>query len=163
MNITLGERTAETVAIYFDKAQHPAIRRMLPQKARTVEEALADYERTLQAGASSYGRTICADGRYVGDVWCFAIDLADTPSAMLSYCIFEQDIWGFGAATEAVRLFLEAVQAKFDLSSMGAFTYADNAASIRVLEKNGFTLQETFEENGRSSCYYERRLQSKGG
>ena len=41
MKIGLGERTAQTVAIYFARAQQDIIQRDLPQKARTLEEALA--------------------------------------------------------------------------------------------------------------------------
>ena len=41
--IALGERTEETVRIYFEKAKQPEIKAMLPQKDQTVEEALADY------------------------------------------------------------------------------------------------------------------------
>ena len=38
-------------------------------------------------------------------------------------------------------------------NSLGAFTFASNIASIRVLEKNGFTRREEFEEDGILSCY----------
>ena len=158
MNIMLCPRTEETVTVYFEKAQHPAIRRTLLQKARTVEEAIADFAKTQLPGATSYGRTVYTDGRYVGDVWIYAIDPADTPTAMLSYCIFEKDVWGKGVATEAVRLFLEEVQPKYELRTVGAFTYAENAASIRVLEKNGFTLEDEFTEDGIASRYYQRRI-----
>lgn len=158
MNIILHARTAETVTVYFERAQHPPICRTLPQKARTVEEALADFAKTQLPGATSYGRTVYTDGRYVGDAWIYAIDPADTPTAMLSYCIFEQDVWGKGVATEAVRMLLEEVQPKYELTTVGAFTYAENVASIRVLEKNGFTLEEAFSEDGIASCYYQRRL-----
>ncbi len=158
MIISLHDRTAETVATYFVKAQHPEIRRMLPQKAKSGEEALADFVKTRQPDATSYGRTIYADGRYVGDVWVYAIDPSDTPNAMLSYCIFEPALWGRGAATEGVRLFLAEVEAKYGLQTVGAFTYAENDASIRVLEKNGFELEEEFTEDGVASRYYHRRF-----
>ena len=157
MNVTLHPRTAETVAVYFSRACQPEIRRTLPQKASTVEEALKDFAKTQLPGATSYGRTIHADGRYVGDVWIYAIVPADTPGGMLSYCIFEPDVWGRGVATEAVRLFLQEAVEKYALRSVGAFTYAENAASIRVLEKNGFLLEEEFAENGVVSRYYQWR------
>ena len=64
MNITLGTRTPETVAIYFEKAKRPEIRETLPQKAQTLEEALADFQKAQLPGASSFGRTIWADGNY---------------------------------------------------------------------------------------------------
>ncbi len=88
MKIELGERTAETVAIYFMKAQQRSIKSTLPQKARTVEEALRDYRDTLLPDAASYGRTITVDDVYVGDGWCYCIDKAGTPNAMLSYFVF---------------------------------------------------------------------------
>lgn len=155
MNISLGNRTAETVRIYFEKAQTPAIRAVLPQKAKTAEEALEDYKKTLLPGASSYGRTILSDGLYVGDIWCFCIDTADEPNAMLSYCVFDETFWNQGIATEAVRLFLPIVCEKYGLKSIGAFTFSDNIGSIRVLEKNAFRMVEEFEENGRASRYYQ--------
>ena len=34
-------------------------------------------------------------------------------------------------------------------------TFADNAASVRILEKNGFTVREVLEEEGRRSFYLE--------
>ena len=157
MKITLGTRTEETVAIYFDRANTPEIRRFLPQKARTLDEALADYRMTLLPGATSYGRTIYADGRYVGDVWCYCIDPDDEPNAMLSYCIFDENVRGQGAATEAVRLFIEEITEKFSLGSIGAFTFSENTASIRVLEKNGFSVAEEFEEDGVPSKYFQRQ------
>ena len=47
MIITLETRTADSVRTYFEKANRPEIKQVLPQKAKTVEEALADYEETL--------------------------------------------------------------------------------------------------------------------
>lgn len=155
MNITLRDRTVETVAIYFERAQQPEIKQMIPQKATTVEEALADFEKTKLPGATSYGRTIYADGHYIGDVWIYGIDVDDKPDAMLSYCVFEKELWGKGAATAGVRLFLKEVRDRYGLKTVGAFTYAANAASIRVLEKNGFSLVESFSEDGILSRYYQ--------
>jgi len=68
MIIKLRERTADTVRIYFEKAQQSCIRQRLPQKAKTVEEAIADFEQIQLPGAKSFGRTIHLDRRYVGDV-----------------------------------------------------------------------------------------------
>lgn len=94
MKVTLGERTAETAAVYFERAQSPAIRETLPQKAQTLEEALADFRKTQEPGANSFGRIICADGRYVGDVWCYCMDPDGDPQAMVSYCVFARELWG---------------------------------------------------------------------
>lgn len=106
MEISLGTRTADTVRTYFEKARNPVIKAMLPQKAATVEEALKDYEDTLLPDAASYGRTILADGIYVGDIWCYCIDPDEDPNAMLSFCVFDESVWNKGIATTAARLFL---------------------------------------------------------
>ena len=153
MNIYLGNRTADTVRIYFEKANQPEIKAVLPQKAQTVEEALEDYRETLLANAKSYGKTIIADDYYIGDIWCYCIDVNEEPNAMLSFCIFEKAYWTQGIATEAVALFLQEVQTKYKLSTIGAFSFSDNPASIRVLEKSGFTVLEEFTEDGRDSKY----------
>lgn len=153
MVITLEQRTADTVKIYFEKASNPAIKAVLPQKAKTVEEALEDYEETLLPGATSFGQTVHVDGKYVGDVWCYCIDPNDEPNCMLSYCIFEPEYWGKGIATTAIGMFLRNVCGKYPVKTVGAFTFAHNAASIKVLEKNGFSTIEEFEEDGVLSKY----------
>ena len=156
--ICLGNRTAETVRIYFEKANRTEIKAVLPQKAQTVEEALTDYRETLLPNANSYGRTIIANGNYIGDIWCYCIDADEEPNAMLSYCIFEKAYWSQGIATEAVAMFLKEVRTKYALNTVGAFTFSDNLASIRVLEKNGFTELEEFSEAGRSSKYFQHNF-----
>ena len=102
MKIELRERTAGHVRVYFEQTQDEQIERMLPRSVESLEQALANFEATLLPGAASFGRTIYADGRYVGDVWCYCIDCEQSPNAMLSYCIFDKALWGKGAATEAV-------------------------------------------------------------
>lgn len=158
MKITLHTRTEETVRIYFNKANCPKIRKTLPQKSQNLEEALADYHKTIQPGATSYGRTIQADGTYIGDIWCYGIDSLEEPNAMVSYCIFDLEYWNCGAATNALQSFLEDIVPRFHLKSPGAFTYSSNLPSIRVLEKNGFRLVETFAEDGVESQYYQLDL-----
>lgn len=158
MRVALDERTEETVRIYFEQAQRPTVKKMLPQKAQSVEEAIADYKATLLPAATSYGRTIWADGRYVGDVWCYCIDRTETPNAMLSYCVFDEAYRNRGVAARAVALFLEETRERYGIGTVGAFTFSDNLASIRVLEKNGFTLVEAFTEEDRESKYFQRSL-----
>lgn len=156
MIISLHERTEAHVRTYFQRTQDAEIRAMLPSAAETVEDALAMFRRTQEPGADSFGCTVYADGAYVGDVWCYGIQRDETPNAMLSYCVFDKAYWGRGVATEAVRLFLAEAKARYALTSVGAFAYADNAASLRVLEKNDFRCVEAFDEDGRKSLYCER-------
>ncbi len=156
MTVTLGERTPETVRMFFHQSRRPDIRRFLPMKAATEAEALADYQQTLLPGARSYGRTILLDGRYVGDVWCYAMAPGETPEAMLSYCVWDAECRRQGVATRGVRLFMAEIDCRFGIRRLGAFTYADNAASLRVLEKCGFQRAETIAESGVLSYYYQR-------
>lgn len=158
MDVTLGSRTAETAAIYFKKTDNETIRRVLPQKAQTVEEAVADFYASQRPGASSYGRIILVDGQYVGGVWCYCIDPGGTPSAMVSCCVFEPSLWGQGVASKALNMFLSEIAGKYSLKTVGAFTYSSNLPSIRVLEKNGFRLAEEFVEDEVSSRYYQLDL-----
>lgn len=153
MMITLKNRTADSVRTYFEKANKPEIKKVLPQKAKTVEEALEDYENTLLPNATSFGQTVYVDGQYVGDVWCYCIDMDDEPNCMLSFCIFEVEYWSKGIATLAVNMFIRNICDKCNVKSIGAFTFAHNIASIRVLEKNGFVVMEEFEEDGVLSKY----------
>lgn len=160
MELELRPRTEREVRIYFARTRDPEIQARIPQRSQTVEQALEDYRRSLAPGADSYGRTVWADGVYVGDVWCYCIHAE--PDAMVSYCIFEKDRWGQGVASRALEQFLADAGPRFGLKRVGAFVYADNPASVRVLEKNGFAIQETFEEEGRRSFYLVREIEETG-
>ncbi len=153
--IKLCDRTEETVKIYYSKAQDKDIKKFLPQKAKSIEEALADYQKTLLPNATSYGKTIWIDNTYIGDIWCYCINKNEVPNAMISYCIFEKDYWKKGIATEVLNLFIKEINEHFMLKSFGAFTYSDNIASIRVLEKNNFKLIEAIIEDNIESRYYQ--------
>ena len=49
--------------------------------------------------------------------------------------------WGKGIATTAVGLLVEHIKTNFDVVRMYAEVFAHNAASMKVLEKNGFHLE----------------------
>lgn len=154
MNVELRVRTEETVITYFNMTRDAEVCKYLPQKAKTEDEALADYHKTQLLGATSYGRTIYVDGIHIGDIWCYCIQ-DEEPNAMISYCIFEKACWGKGVATTALRLFIEEITAKFEIKSVGAFTFSANQSSIRVLQKCGFEDLESFVEDGIESKYFQ--------
>jgi len=158
MTLELRERTESHVRINYEKMKDPQIKSMIPMTEKTLEQALADYEKTRLPGASSFGLTVYADCAYVGDVWCYGMDLQEDPNAMIGYCIFEKSLWGKGIATEAVKRFLETVTTGFGLKAMGAVAYWENLASGRVLEKNGFERKEEFTEDGVRSVYFQKEL-----
>lgn len=154
--IELKERTEQHVKIYYEKTQDAEIKAFLPSSAQTLEDALRMYIETKSESAKSVEKTIYYNGKYVGDIWCYG--LWEEPDAMLSYCIFEKKLWGKRIATEAVRLFVEFLRTDYHIKSIGAFTYRNNGASIRVLNKNGFALMEQFEDDGRVSAYLEKTV-----
>ena len=158
MRIELRDRTEDHVRIQYDKIREPEIWAMIPMTEKTLEQTLEDYRKTLLPGASSFGMTVYADDSYVGDVWCYCIDLQEEPNAMVGYCIFEKTLWGKGVATEALKQFLAVAVPRFGLKSAGAFAYCSNAASLRVLEKCGFEKKEEFMEGGVLSAYYQKEL-----
>lgn len=160
MKICLKDRTEAHVRTYFARTRDPEIMFMIPQTAETVEEAVADFQKTQLPGAASFGRTIYADDVYIGDIWCYCIDSNEEPNAMISYCIFEKSLWGKGIATEALRQFLREIVPRFSLQSAGAFAYCENRASTRVLEKNGFKKLEEFTEDGVLSAYYQKETKA---
>ncbi|MCC9146239.1 MULTISPECIES: GNAT family N-acetyltransferase [unclassified Arthrobacter] len=76
-------------------------------------------------------RTIVADGEVVGSILAYRD--GDIPE--ISYWI-DKEHWGQGLTTAAVGLFLE----EFTERPIRARAVADNASSIRILEKYGFTV-----------------------
>ena len=158
MHIELRERTEAHVRIQYEKIRDPEIWAMIPMTDKTLEQAVEDYKKTLEPDAASFGQTIYADGVYVGDIWCYCIDLEQQPNAMVGYCLLEKSLWGRGIATEALRQFQQTVASRFGLKTMGAVAYCSNAASLRVLEKAGFEKKEEFEEDGILSAYYQKEL-----
>ena len=158
MTVELRARTEEHVRIQYDKIRDPEIWAMIPMTDKTLEEAIADYEKTQLPGAASYGRTIYVDGTYVGDVWCYCIDPEEEPNAMVGYCLLEKSLWGKGIATEALKQFLQDVSGRYGLKTLGCIAYCSNAASLRVMEKNGFKKIEEFAEDGVLSAYYQKEM-----
>lgn len=156
MNIKLCKRTADHVRIYFERVQNPEIQQYLPRTVTSIQQALENFADTQKPNSTSYGRTIYVDGDYVGDVWCYAIDPSEMPQAMVSYCIFDKDNWGKGVMSRALALFLSEISNRYGISHIGAFSFSENTASIRVLERNDFHIQETFLEDGMESVYLQR-------
>ena len=156
MKVELKERTEAHVRIQYDRIRDPEIWAMIPMTEKTLEQTVADFWQTQQPGATSFGRTIYVDGVYVGDIWCYGIDPEEKPNALVGYCLFEKALWGKGVATEALKQFQQIVIPRFGLKTLGGIAYCANAASLRVMEKNGFVRKEEFTEDGVLSAYYQK-------
>ncbi len=88
------------------------------------------------------------NGKLAGGIGFFSGADIHYRTAYLGYWVAE-DFWGRGIATDAVGAILKCIfkEEQFNRSMAGIF--ASNPASIRVLEKNGFSKEGTL----RSSIY----------
>lgn len=155
MQLSLQSRTRDHVKTFWKKTQDTEIQSMFPTSIASLEEALALFESSLQKGANSYGKVILVDDAYVGDIWCYGIHEADEKMAMLSLVLFDKSKWGQGIAATVIPQFTDDIFHRYQINSIGAFTYASNQRSLRALQKSGFLLVETFEEDGIASNYLE--------
>ena len=99
--------------------------------AETIDFLIACYDRT--DGPLAY--PILLDGAYIGYVQLVPMD---DGSWELGYHI-GSSYTGRGYASEAVSAFLPVIMNRLNLTSVTGVCLAENAASIRVLEKCGFT------------------------
>lgn len=76
----------------------------------------------------------------------------------LGYLIAE-DAWGQGIASELVGGFVRWCREQTSVSSIGGSVALDNAASRRVLRKNGFQLAQNEDEISDDEQLYRLRLQ----
>ena len=87
-----------------------------------------------------YNRCILSDGDAAGSIGLtFGTDIR-SHSAELGYWI-GRDYRNCGIATEAVRKMCRTAFSDLGLHRICAFVFAENAASVRVLEKNDFFLE----------------------
>lgn len=155
MKVELKIRTEKHVEVFWEKTQDEEIKKLFPFTTKSLEEALKLFQETLKEDASSYGKVIYFQDRYVGDIWCYGIDEREEKMAMLSIVIFEKQLWRKGIATEATISFLRDIFTKFNIEKVGAFVYSFNLGSIGVLKKVGFKEIEAFTEDGIESKYFE--------
>lgn len=87
MGIELKDRTKEHVMTFWTMVQDEEIRKMFPFTTESLEEALTLYNESLLPDANSYGKVIYFNREYIGDVWCYGIDI-NNKRAMLSVVIF---------------------------------------------------------------------------
>lgn len=126
--------------------------------------ALADAEAFIRMcmaneGAGQLYRAIVVDGQAAGGISvCVGSDVYRR-SAELGYWL-GVPFWGRGIMTGAVGELCREAFRRFDIVRIHAEPYARNAASRRVLEKAGFTLEGTLRrsvyKNGKvlDSCIY---------
>ena len=113
-------------------------RRFLPDEVFETEtiaaEVIADLMECYGGTEGPFVHPMLVNGEYVGYVQLVPIE----EGWEIGYHTVAAHT-GHGYATEAARAFLPAMMERLNLSSVFGVCDAENAASIRVLEKCGFT------------------------
>jgi len=116
----------------------------------------------INAGSKTqYIKAIEHNGILVGCISATVGNFEYDRSAELGYWI-GQEHWGQGIATAAVKAFSEFLFNETELVRLFVSVVSENSASIKVLEKNGFTheglLKKASFKNGK---FYDESLLSK--
>ena len=104
---------------------------------------VADSEAFVQSSLDEWSRCPAGpylirdrrDGSLIGSTGLYAV--SEDACAMTGY-VLAREVWGRGYATEALTAMLQ-IAALMGLEELSAFCHAEHKASIRVLEKCGFS------------------------
>lgn len=112
----------------------------------SVSDAEAFIGFALSAGDGMYSFAVTENDVCIGSVSVTRGENIHRLTGELGYYI-ARERWGRGYATRAVREICRYVFENTDIVRICAEPFADNAASCRVLEKAGFTLEGTLRSN----------------
>ena len=129
----LREAAHDDLRIFFEQQLNPEANWMEAFTAKDPADrgAFDAHWKKILADKGITIRTILYDGQVAGSVLCHS--WGGEPE--ISYWL-GREYWGKGIATQSLALFLQVVTRR----PLTARVAKDNIASIRVLEKNGFTL-----------------------
>jgi RimJ/RimL family protein N-acetyltransferase len=134
-DILLREVTEDDLVIFFEQQQDPAANWMAAFTAKDPTDwpAFAEKWAKILDDRTGMAKTIVCGGRVAGYVLSFVAPWSGQRE--VSYWV-GREYWGRGVATKALAEFVGLV-AERPLCARAA---GDNTASVRVLEKCGFTL-----------------------
>jgi RimJ/RimL family protein N-acetyltransferase len=127
--------------ILFEHQRDPEANDMAAFAARDWNAFMAHWTRVL-ADETISKKTILVDGRVAGNIVSYVNDAGERE---VGYWI-GREFWGRGLATGALSQFLDQVRAR----PLYARVAKHNVASIRLLEKCGFTI--TGQDDGSSDA-----------
>ena len=130
----------------------PAVMRYGTGLKNADEARRAELLTWLEQPASPIGHwAVEADGRAVG--WISLTELEASGRIQLAYRLARQ-AWGRGYATEAGAQLCEYAWRTLELPELIAVVWPENASSMRVLEKLGFSRVGTQTHYGRDTEVY---------
>ena len=141
--LTITTFSPDMAQAVYENSQDDDTRRYVPDEVyNSVEEAREAIEFLMSLydsvdGPFVYPIIINDGGKNIGYVQLCKLEL-DEGDWEIGYHI-AKDFTGKGFATEAVKAFLPAMTQKLNLKEVYGICLAENIASVRVLEKCGFT------------------------
>jgi RimJ/RimL family protein N-acetyltransferase len=141
-SVRLRDVSEADLPIFFEHQRDPVANRMAAFPARDREAFMQHWTTRVLGVHTNTNRTILVDEQVVGYISSFEV----SDERLVGYWIGREH-WGKGIASRALRLFVADADTRRPLY---AHVARQNPASIRVLEKAGFTMvgQATVEEPG---------------
>ena len=128
-DVRLRDVVEGDLPVFYEHQRDPEATRMAAFPSREREAFMAHWASIL-ADESLIKMTILYDGQVAGNI----VSWEQAGQRLVGYWI-GREYWGKGVATRALAAFVEQVKAR----PLFAYVAKHNAASMRVLEKCGFT------------------------
>ncbi len=134
--VSLREVRDSDLPVFFEQQRDPDASRMASFPARSSDEFMAHWAKSLSDGTAIL-RTIVVNGNVAGNI----VGWGAADERKVGYWLGKA-YWGKGIASEALSQFLVEVTVR----PLYARVAKQNLASIRVLQKCGFTMygEDTF-------------------
>jgi RimJ/RimL family protein N-acetyltransferase len=133
MKVELREVVEADLATFYEHQADPAVAAMAGFTPRTREAFFVHWRTKVLADPANRKMAVLADGVLAGNVVAF-----DREGKRLVGYWYGREAWGRGIASAALREFLTLETQR----PLYAWVIPSNAASMRVLEKNGFVQGE---------------------
>ncbi|CAM4023366.1 Putative ribosomal N-acetyltransferase YdaF [Vibrio aerogenes CECT 7868] len=115
----------------------------------TIEDANSYVEQEIRgrSDGSRYAFSIIMDGQFIGVSALYDVNRAINTAKIYYWIAVE--FWGKGAATKAVKELVNYAKMELKLTQLETGVLKKNIVSRRVLEKNGFIVENTLVNNGK--------------
>lgn len=140
---------ADANALFALRNDERVMRHLARPRATTIDDARQLIARIASDRGSNAGitwaMTLHGDDRLIGTIGYYRLKL-EHHRAEVGY-LLSPDQWGMGLMSEALQAVLSCGFHRFNFHSIEAVTDPRNAASNRLLERNGFVREGLFREN----------------
>lgn len=130
INVQLRDVQQDDLQIFYEHQLDPEASQMAAFPSRDYETFMAHWGKSMGEPTSTF-KTILVDGEVVGSI----VSWVQSEELRVGYWL-GKEYWGRGIATAALSLFLQHATTR----PLIAYVAKHNIASIRVLQKNGFTI-----------------------